>query len=55
MSPYDGMKLVAALRLLLRTGRGRQRGRAATLRAAGLRAELDTRKQWSLWRRMRGR
>jgi hypothetical protein len=25
MSPYDGMKLAAALRLLLRTGRGRRR------------------------------
>lgn len=29
--------------------------RIARDEAAGLRAELDARKQWSLWRRMRGR
>jgi hypothetical protein len=65
MSPYDGMKLAAAIRLLLRTGRGRRRRgrhRRDGAEAAGLgkalgeaRAELDARRQWGLWRRVRGR
>jgi hypothetical protein len=54
MSPYDGMKLAAALRLLLRTGRGHRRGRHRRGGAADdLRAVLDTRRQWGLGRRLR--
>jgi hypothetical protein len=41
MSPYGGMKLVAAIRLLLRTGRG-----------PGV-ARLDARRTWGLRRRLR--
>ena len=58
MSPYDGMKLAAALRLLLRTGRGHRRGRhrrggAAAVEPEDLRAVRDARRQWGLRRRLR--
>jgi hypothetical protein len=57
MSPYDGMKLASALRLLLRTGRGRRRGRHrrggdAVGQGRDLRAVL-TRQTWGLGPRLR--
>jgi hypothetical protein len=46
MSPYSGMKLAAAMRLLLRTGRGRGVARLDARRTWGLRRQL----RWALRR-----